>query len=57
MKTLTAIIYPGETQRWLVAYNPEMGTTSQGTTVAAALKNLKEATALFLEEQDLPTDL
>jgi predicted RNase H-like HicB family nuclease len=54
MKTLTAIIYPGETKRWLVAYNPETGTTTQGKTVEEALKNLKQATALFLEEQDLP---
>ena len=54
MKTLTAIICPGETKRWLVAYNPETGTTTQGKTVEEALKNLKEATALFLEEQDLP---
>ena len=54
MKTLTAIIYPGETKRWLVAYNPETGTTSQGKTVEEALKNLKVATALFLEEKKLP---
>ena len=54
MKTLTASIYPGETKRWLVAYNPETGTTTQGKTVEEALKNLKEATSLFLEEQDLP---
>ena len=54
MKTLTAIIYPGETKRWLVAYNPETGTTTQGKTVEEALKNLKAATSLFLEEQDLP---
>ena len=54
MKTLTAIIYPGETGRWLVAYNPETGTTSQGKTVEQALANLKEATSLFLEEADLP---
>lgn len=54
MKTLTAIIYPGETKRWLVAYNPETGTTTQGKTVEEALKNLKEATSLFLEEKDLP---
>jgi predicted RNase H-like HicB family nuclease len=29
MKRLTAVIYPGETGRWLVAFNPETGTTSQ----------------------------
>jgi predicted RNase H-like HicB family nuclease len=50
MRTLTAIIYPGETARWLVAYNPETGTTTQGQMVGQALANLKEATALYLEE-------
>ena len=54
MKTLTAIIYPGDTKRWLVAYNPETGTTTQGKTVEEALKNLKEATSLYLEEKKLP---
>ena len=54
MKTLTAIIYPGDTRRWLVAFNPETGTTSQGKTVEHALKNLKEATELYLEEVELP---
>ena len=54
MPRLTAIIYPGETKRWLVAFNPETGTTTQGKTVGEALKNLKEATMLFLEEQHLP---
>jgi predicted RNase H-like HicB family nuclease len=50
MKRLTAIIYPGESKRWLVAFNPETGTTSQGRTVEQALENLKEATELYLEE-------
>lgn len=54
MKRLTAIIYPGETRRWLVAFNPETGTTSQGRTVEQALANLKEATELYLEEKTLP---
>ena len=54
MKTLTAIIYPGETGRWLVAYNPETGTTTQGKTVEQALANLKEATAAYLEEAEIP---
>ena len=51
MKTLTAIIYPGQTGRWLVAFNPETGTTTQGKTVEQALQNLKEAVALCLEER------
>jgi len=54
MKRLTAIIYPGDSGRWLVAFNPETGTTSQGRTVEQAVQNLKEATELYLEEQDLP---
>jgi predicted RNase H-like HicB family nuclease len=54
MKTLTAVIYPGETKRWLVAFNPETGTTTQGRTVEEALANLREATTLYLEEKKLP---
>ena len=54
MRRLTAIIYPGEAGRWLVAFNPETGTTSQGRTVEQAVQNLKEATELYLEENDLP---
>ena len=54
MKRLTAVIYPGESKRWMVAFNPETGTTSQGRTVEQALKNLKEATELYLEEKHLP---
>ncbi len=54
MKTLTAIIHTGETGRWLVAYNPETGTTTQGKTVEQALRNLKEAVSLYLEEYPAP---
>ena len=54
MKRLTAVIYPGESKRWLVAFNPETGTTSQGRTVEQAVQNLKEATELYLEEKDRP---
>ena len=48
--TLTAIIYPDSESDWLVAQNPETGTTTQGKTVEEALANLKEATELYLEE-------
>ena len=48
MKTLTAIIYPGETKQRLVAYNPENGTTTQDKTVEQALRTLKEAVSLYL---------
>ena len=33
-----------------VALNPETGTTTQGESAEVALANLKEATALYLEE-------
>lgn len=51
-KTLnfTAIIYPDDESDWLVAHNPETGTTTQGKTFEEALANLKEATELYLSE-------
>ena len=53
MTTLTAIIYEDEGD-WLVAHNPETGTTTQGKTMDEALANLKEATELYLSEFPLP---
>lgn len=47
---LTAIIYPDSDGDWLVAHNPETGTTTQGKTLEAALSSLQEATELYLEE-------
>lgn len=38
-----------------VALNPETGTTTQGDTVEEALANLREATALYLEEFPMQT--
>ncbi len=52
--TLSAIIYPGENGKVLVAHNPETGTTTQGGTVDEALANLREATELYLSEFPLP---
>ena len=46
----TAIIYPDADSDWLVAHNPETGTTTQGKTFEEALANLKEATELYLSE-------
>ena len=46
---LAAIIYPDAGTGLLVAECPEIGTASQGTTEAEALKNLREATELYLE--------
>jgi predicted RNase H-like HicB family nuclease len=47
---LTAVIYPDSDSEWLVAQNPETGTTTQGRTFDEALANLKEATELYLSE-------
>jgi predicted RNase H-like HicB family nuclease len=45
----TAVLTPAE-EGGYIALNPETGTTTQGENIEEALKNLKEATALFLEE-------
>jgi predicted RNase H-like HicB family nuclease len=47
---LSAVIYPDQESDWLVAHNPETGTTTQGKTFEEALANLKEATELYLSE-------
>jgi len=46
---LTALLTPAE-EGGYVALNPETGTTTQGDTVEDAIANLREATALYLEE-------
>lgn len=46
---LTAVLTP-DSEGGFVALNPETGTTTQGDTTSEALANLKEATALYLEE-------
>jgi predicted RNase H-like HicB family nuclease len=46
---LTAVLIPAP-EGGFVAINPETGTTTQGESVDEALKNLKEATELYLEE-------
>ena len=46
---LTAVLTHAE-EGGYVALNPETGTTTQGETVDEALANLREATALYLEE-------
>ena len=48
METFTALIQKEEDM--YVANCPETGTTSQGKTIEEVLKNLKEATELYLEE-------
>lgn len=46
---LTAVLSPAA-EGGFTALNPETGTTTQGSTVEEALENLREATALHLEE-------
>lgn len=46
---LTAVLTPAD-EGGYVALNPETGTTTQGETVEEAVANLREATALYLEE-------
>jgi predicted RNase H-like HicB family nuclease len=52
-KLLTAVIHKEE--KWYVAECPEVGTVSQGESIEDAVKNLKEATELYLEEFPLKT--
>ena len=47
-QVFTAVIH--KEGKWFVAECPELGTISQGKTVDEAIKNLREATALYLEE-------
>ena len=51
---LTAVLTPAE-EGGFVALNPETGTTTQGESVEEALRNLREATALYLTEFPLGT--
>jgi predicted RNase H-like HicB family nuclease len=53
MLALTAVIHK-EVDMY-VAECPEVGTASQGKTIEEAVKNLKEATELYLEEFPLKT--
>lgn len=51
-KKFTAVLYREDDL--YVAECPEVGTASQGRTIEEALANLKEATALYLEEFPAP---
>ncbi len=51
-RKFTAIVYREDDL--YVAECPEVGTVSQGETMAEAVANLKEATELYLEEFSLP---
>lgn len=50
-KKLTAILT--KEGKWYVSYNPDTGVASQGRTRGSALKNLKEAVELYLEDDDI----
>ena len=50
----TAIIRKGEKQ--FVALCPEVDVVSQGYSIEEALKNLKEAVELYVEEMGLPEE-
>jgi len=50
----TAIIRKGEKQ--YVALCPEVDVVSQGYTIEEAIKNLKEAVELYLEEMGIPEE-
>ena len=55
MKSFTAIIKKGEEQ--FVALCPELDVVSQGYTIEEALKNLKEAVELYIEEMGIPEEI
>lgn len=40
-------------ENWIVALCPELDVASQGKTVEEAMRNLKEAVELYLEDEDL----
>jgi predicted RNase H-like HicB family nuclease len=50
--TLSAVIHREDAL--YVAECPELGTVSQGRTIEEAIADLKEATGLYLEEQEEP---
>ena len=54
MKSFTAIIKKGEKQ--FVALCPELDVVSQGHKIEDAIKNLKEAVELYIEEMGIPED-
>ena len=55
MRSFTAVIRKGEKQ--YVALCPEVDVVSQGYTVEEAIKNLKEAVELYIEEMGLSEDI
>jgi len=54
-KKFSAVITKEE--KWFVSYCPELGVASQGKTKKTALKNLKEAVELYLEDDPIKTPI
>ena len=52
---LIAMIRKGDRQ--YVALCPELDVVSQGHTIEKALKNIKEAVELYIEEMGMPEDI
>lgn len=50
-QTFSAVIT--KEKNWFVSYCPEVGVSSQGKTRKSAIRNLREAVELFLEEDPL----
>ncbi|VVB98907.1 Uncharacterised protein [uncultured archaeon] len=55
MKEYSAVVTRGEVA--FVAFCPELGVASQGRNEKSALKNLKEAVELYLEDEDVQSCL
>lgn len=51
----TAIVKKGEKQ--FVALCPELDVVSQGHTIEEAIKNLREAVELYIEEMGVPEEI
>lgn len=50
----TAVLMPAS-EGGFTALNPETGTATQGESVEEAIENLREATALYVEEFPIPS--
>jgi len=50
-KKMSAIIM--KDGKWYTSYSPETGVASQGRTRSSAIKNLKEAVELYLEDDEI----
>lgn len=51
MESIELTVFVWREGKWFVAYEPTSGVASQGKTVDEALKNLREALELYLEDK------